>query len=78
MSKRVHPRVKRTLAYWARHQRLKCGCMGYHFPHRKKGGACIYSPRADYYAALNAGRPLSEAMEFLSAADLERMFPVSA
>lgn len=66
----------RPLSYWLRHQREKCQCGGYWFPHRKGGGACDHSSRADYYRALRAGLPLSECQQLLSAADLERMFPL--
>lgn len=51
--------------------RLVCGCMGYHFPHRKGGGACDHSPRVEYYIALRAGEP--EALALLWADKLERM-----
>lgn len=61
---------------WRRNRRLKCVCMGYHFPHRVKSGACEHSSRADYYAALRSGNTIREAMEHLSAADIERMFPL--
>lgn len=56
--------------------RLTCWCSGYHFIHRKGGGACEHSSRANYYAATRAGLPEAECMEFLSAADLRRMFPL--
>lgn len=68
---------RRPPSYWKRHRDQKCDCGGYHFPHRIKGGACYHSPRADYYHALRAGVPLKEAMELLSAADLERMSPLT-
>lgn len=61
---------------WRRNRRLKCGCMGYAFPHRRKSGACEHSSRADYYAALRGGASLAFAQQHLSAADLDRMFPV--
>lgn len=48
----------------------------YWFPHRKGGGACEHSSRAHYYAATRAGLPEAECMEFLSAADMRRMFPL--
>ncbi len=51
-------------------------CGGYHFPHRRGGGACIHSERAGYYHALRQGVPLSEAMQLLTAGQLEAMFPV--
>jgi len=50
--------------------------MGYAFPHRRKSGACEHSSRADYYAALRGGASLAFAQQHLSAADLDRMFPV--
>ena len=56
--------------------RLVCWCSMYWFPHRKGGGACEHSSRAHYYAATRAGLPEAECMEFLSAADLRRMFPM--
>jgi hypothetical protein len=61
---------------WKRNRTRKCDCGGYHFPHRKGSGACIYGTRADFYAARRAGLPLKQCMELLSAADLERMFPL--
>lgn len=67
----------RTARYWKKHQEQKCQCGGYHFPHRKGGGACVHSTRADYYAALRAGLPLDECMALLSAADLARLYPIS-
>lgn len=54
--------------------RQPCDCGGYHFPHRRGGGACYYSSRADFYHARSL--PLKERMEFLSAADLDRLFPL--
>lgn len=68
-------KVERPLSYWLRHQREKCDCGGYHFPHRRGSGACHYSSRADYYAAVRAGLPAEECQQLLSAADLRRMFP---
>lgn len=56
--------------------RLVCGCLGYWFPHRKGGGACDHSSRADYYHAVRAGLPEPQCLELLSAADLRRMFPI--
>ena len=70
------PKPLRPASYWRRHRLQKCDCGGYWFPHRKGGGACYYSSRRDYYEALRAGVPLREAMQLLSAADLERMFPI--
>lgn len=55
---------------------LRCCCTGYHFPHRRGGGACEHSPRADYYRAKRAGLSESEAQALLSAAQLESMFPL--
>lgn len=77
MSKSVHPKVKRPLSYWLRHTRLKCSCGGYWFPHRKGGGACIYSPSADYHQAIRAGLSQADAMALLSADVLERVFPLT-
>jgi hypothetical protein len=65
----------RSLAAW-RNTRLRCDCMGYHFPHRKAGGACEHSPRADYYHALRCGLPREEALLMLSVDQLERMVPL--
>lgn len=64
MPKRYKPRPK------------PCWCGGYWFPHRKGGGACHHSPRCDYYLALRAGMSWQEALELLSADQLERMFPI--
>jgi hypothetical protein len=61
---------------WKRNRRLKCVCAGYHFPHRRGGGACEHSTRHDFYAAKRSGLPLRECQELLSANDLERMFPL--
>ena len=55
--------------------RLVCWCGGYHFPHRRTGGACVHGSRTDYYHALRAGLPMADRMALLSAADLRRMFP---
>lgn len=40
---------------WERNQRLKCGCMGYWFPHRRGGGACESSPTRDVHLARRYG-----------------------
>lgn len=61
---------------WKRNQQSKCSCSGYWFPHRKGGGSCETSPRADYYHALRGGLSKPEAMEMLSVAQLEKMFPL--
>lgn len=50
---------------------------GYHFPHRKGGGACDFSPRAAYYIAKRNGASESEAMAELTADQLDRMFPLT-
>lgn len=64
----------RLLAGWAdKRGRMVCGCMGYHFPHRKGGGACDHSPRVDYYRALRADVPEDEALQLLWADKLERL-----
>jgi hypothetical protein len=60
-----------------RNTRLACRCMGYHFPHRRRGGACEHNTAADYWHALRSGLPKDEAMQLLSAADLDRMFPLT-
>lgn len=61
---------------WKRNRRLKCVCGGYWFPHRKGSGACDHSSRRDFYLAKRAGLSLKECQELLSAADLERMYPL--
>lgn len=58
--------------------RLKCECGGYHFPHRKGGGACIHSPRSAYYTALRNGASDSEAQAELWCDKLELMIPEPA
>lgn len=66
----------RSAAKW-RNTRLRCDCMGYHFPHRKTGGACVHSPRRTYYEMLRAGMSQAEAMcEGLTAGQIEAMFPL--
>lgn len=62
-------------AQWLRRKREKCECGGYWFPHRRGGGACSHSPRADYYLALRQGMSQAEAMQLLAVHILERMFP---
>ncbi len=59
-----------------KHGRLTCCCAAYWFPHRHGGGACVHSSRAHYYAATRAGMTTAERMEFLSAADMRRIFPI--
>lgn len=68
----------RPLSYWRRHQLQKCECGGYHFPHRRTGGACHHGPRSDFYLALRHGVPQGEAMLLLSVNQLEAMFPLSS
>lgn len=58
-----------------RNTRLACRCQGYHFPHRRRGGACDHNSAVDYWRGLRGGMTKEEAMQLLSAADLERMFP---
>lgn len=70
------PKPLRPLSYWLRHQREKCQCGGYWFPHRKGGGACDHSPYRDYYLALRAGLPQNEAMQLLTPDQLDRLFPL--
>jgi hypothetical protein len=62
----------RRTSTW-RATRLRCDCGGYHFPHRRTGGACDHGARRDYYLAVRCGVPRLEALELLSAAQLERM-----
>lgn len=62
-------------ARWKRNRKLKCTCGGYHFPHRRGGGACLEGPRAEYYERLRQGESKSEAMLCLTVDQLERMFP---
>lgn len=38
-----------------RNQRLKCECGGYHFPHRRAGGACAHSKTLVYHLARRQG-----------------------
>jgi len=76
MSKTVHKKIPRPLSYWLRHKRQKCKCLGYWFPHRKGGGACEHSSKADYYHALRQGLSQAEAMQLLSVSDLEKLFPL--
>ena len=59
-----------------RNTRLACRCGGYHFPHRRGGGACDANPAVDYWRALRCGASKEEAMQLLSVAQLERMFPL--
>ena len=40
---------------WKRNRKFKCVCGGYHFPHRRGGGACIHSPRAVYHYLIRDG-----------------------
>ena len=54
-----------------KHGRAVCGCGGYHFPHRKGGGACDYSLYADYHRALRAGVPAHLARELIPSNHLE-------
>lgn len=46
--------------FTARHDkrgRLMCYCGGYHFPHRKGGGACEHSKTRDIHLAIRRGEP---------------------
>lgn len=56
-----------------RNTRLRCDCGGYHFPHRRTGGACIHGARSEYYHALRAGVPKNDAEALLWADKLEKM-----
>jgi hypothetical protein len=40
---------------YLRNQRLKCICGGYHFPHRRAGGACDHSKTRDIHLAKRGG-----------------------
>lgn len=40
---------------WRRNQRLKCVCIGYHFPHRRGGGACDHSRTRELHVAIRGG-----------------------
>jgi hypothetical protein len=68
---RVDP-ITRAAARW-RNTRLRCDCGGYHFPHRKTGGACHAGARADYYLALHAGISKPDAEALLWAHQLDRL-----
>lgn len=67
--------LSRATAKW-RGTRERCDCFGYWFPHRRGGGACEHSSRRTYYEMLRAGVPEAEAMAELSAADLDRLYPL--
>lgn len=69
-------RRKSRFEYWAKRKAMVCRCNGYWFPHRRGGGACDESSKVDYYRAMRAGVPKEEAMELLSVADLEKLFPL--
>lgn len=43
-----------------------CLCGGYHFPHRRGGGACEHSPTRDFHLAIRAGEHERAAAELLS------------
>lgn len=64
---------KARIATKWRNTRLRCDCGGYHFPHRRTGGACHHGPRSDYYLALRQGVSRPEAEALLWAHQLERM-----
>ena len=34
---------------------MKCLCMGYHFPHRRAGGACDHSKTREFHLAVRQG-----------------------
>lgn len=72
----LSPREARRLTHRA--SRERCDCGGYWFPHRRGGGACDASPRADFYRALRDGATREEAMQTLSVAQLEAMFPLDS
>lgn len=49
---------------WRRNRRLKCMCEGYHFPHRRAGGACNHSRTQVYHLLIRAGEtPLDAFIE---------------
>ena len=56
--------------------RAVCDCGAYHFPHRKGSGACESSLYRDQHLALRAGLTELEALAMLSAAALERKYPI--
>lgn len=62
---------------WKRNRRLKCGCMGYWFPHRRTSGSCYH--RADKLAALlvavrrEGGDVEAATRKFHSDADADRL-----
>lgn len=58
---------------WRRNRARKCNCGGYHFPHRRTGGACHHGPRADYYLGLRSGLSKPEAEALLWAHVLETL-----
>jgi hypothetical protein len=45
---------------WRRNQRLKCSCTGYHFPHRKGGGACDFSKTCGVHRSRRDGDKIGE------------------
>lgn len=59
---RKKPKGRGRSPRWRRNQRLKCGCMGYHFPHRKGGGACEHSRTHIYWKCRQQGMDHMEAM----------------
>lgn len=76
MSKTVHAKPLRPMAYWMRHRVQKCMCGGYWFPHRHGSGACDYSAYRDYHLALRQGVPVAEAMLLLTADQLDIQHPL--
>lgn len=76
MSKTVHAKPLRPMAYWTRHRVQKCMCGGYWFPHRRGSGACDFSPYRDYHLALRQGVPLAEAMLLLTPDQLDVQHPL--
>lgn len=62
----------RSRSAW-RNSRLRCDCGGYHFPHRKGGGACDFGIRRDYYLGLRGGLSKPEAMTLLWAHTLDTL-----
>jgi hypothetical protein len=50
-------RVTVVRQFMTRNQRLKCICGGYHFPHRRGGGACVDSKTRAIHMAIRGGDP---------------------
>ena len=46
---------------WRRNRSSKCCCGGYHFPHRRGGGACDHSRTAVFHRLRRQGESVAEA-----------------